>query len=139
MQAFQLVDKGSFRRLLSYLRPSLLDKEIPHRTKLRTEVLERASAVEGRVKEKLQVSLVTLVWFLAGACQCSHYDRIRLVKCPSRSIRGLRVLVILTSQSPPTMLILQLNGRMNGPSKPSSSHSLPLKGTIQVSICPTLW
>ena len=65
MQAFQLVDKGSFHQLLSYLRPSLLDKEIPHRTKLRTEVLEWASAVEGRVKEKLQVHLVTLVWFLA--------------------------------------------------------------------------
>jgi hypothetical protein len=65
IQAFQLVDKVSFRRLLTYLRPSLLDNEIPHRTKLRTEILEQASAVEGRVKERLQVSLVS---FLMPAC-----------------------------------------------------------------------
>lgn len=57
LQAFQLVDKGAFRRLLMYLRPSLLDTDIPHRTKLRAVILERATAVEERMKEKLQVSI----------------------------------------------------------------------------------
>jgi predicted aconitase len=55
LKAFQLVDKGIFRRLLTYLRPSLMDKDIPHRTKIRTEIIERAKAVEERVKAKLQV------------------------------------------------------------------------------------
>ncbi|KAG2036562.1 hypothetical protein BDR03DRAFT_1011522 [Suillus americanus] len=31
-KAFQLVDKGPFRRLLQYLRPSLSDRDILHRT-----------------------------------------------------------------------------------------------------------
>ena len=104
------------------------------------EILEWASAVEGRVKERLQVSLVS---FLMPACAHtmtlhSHDDRIHLVKSPLRSIRGLWEPATLTSQSPPTMFILQANGRMNGPSKPSSSRSLPLKGTTQVLTCPTL-
>lgn len=55
LKAFQLVDKGTFRRLLTYLRPSLMDKDIPHRTKIRTEIIECAKAVEERVKAKLQV------------------------------------------------------------------------------------
>ncbi|KAG2758103.1 hypothetical protein P692DRAFT_20867005 [Suillus brevipes Sb2] len=32
-EAFQLVDKGPFRRLLQYLQPSLSDNDIPHHTK----------------------------------------------------------------------------------------------------------
>jgi len=58
LQAFQLVDKEPFRRLLTYLRPSLADKDIPHRTKLRKEISERAEAVENRIKDKLQVRLI---------------------------------------------------------------------------------
>jgi hypothetical protein len=94
IQAFQLVDKVSFHWLLTYLRPSLLDNEIPHRTKLRMEILEWASTstVEGCVKERLQVSLVS---FLMPACAHtmtlhSHNDRIHLVKSPLRSICGLQ-------------------------------------------------
>lgn len=60
MQAFQLVDRGPFCRLLTYCRPSLqvTETDIPHRTKLRTEILERAKIVEARVKEELKVSLL---------------------------------------------------------------------------------
>jgi hypothetical protein len=54
-QAFQLVDKASFRRLLTYCRPSLNEKDIPHRTKVRKEILDRAKMVEARVKDKLKV------------------------------------------------------------------------------------
>ena len=58
MQAFQLVDRGPFCRLLTYCRPSLTETDIPQRTKLRTEILERAKIVEARVKEELKVSLL---------------------------------------------------------------------------------
>ena len=56
LQAFQLVNKGAFRHLLVYLCPSLLDTNIPHRTKLRAVILQRAEAVEECMKDKLQVS-----------------------------------------------------------------------------------
>ncbi|KAG2741170.1 hypothetical protein P692DRAFT_20678888, partial [Suillus brevipes Sb2] len=39
--------------LLQYLRPSLTDQDIPHRTKTRDEILERAKLAVERVKEKL--------------------------------------------------------------------------------------
>ncbi|KAJ7448580.1 hypothetical protein FB451DRAFT_1103063, partial [Mycena latifolia] len=43
--AFRLVDKGPFRRLLQYCRPSLSDKDIPHRTFVRDEIEARAALV----------------------------------------------------------------------------------------------
>jgi hypothetical protein len=52
-QAFQLVDKGSFRRLLMYSRPSLSEKDIPHRTKIQQEIILRAHEVEIKVQEVL--------------------------------------------------------------------------------------
>jgi hypothetical protein len=58
IQAFLLVEKAPFRQLLTYLRPSLTDKDIPHRTKLREEILEQAKAVEESMKEKLQVRFI---------------------------------------------------------------------------------
>ena len=39
-KAFQFVDKGPFRHLLQYLRPSLSDNDIPHCTKTRQEILD---------------------------------------------------------------------------------------------------
>jgi hypothetical protein len=45
-----LVDKGAFRRLLIFNRPSLLESDIPHRTKIHDEILVRADAVEERVR-----------------------------------------------------------------------------------------
>jgi hypothetical protein len=56
-KGFQLIDRGPFRRLLAYLRPSLSDKDIPHRTALRKEILLRAEVAEAKVKAALQVSL----------------------------------------------------------------------------------
>jgi hypothetical protein len=53
--AFQLLDRQSFRQLLHYLRPMLHSKDIPHRTKIREVILERAKQAEGRVKFVLQV------------------------------------------------------------------------------------
>lgn len=53
--AFQLVDRPIFRQLLQYLRPVLLNRDIPHRTKIREEILERAKQAEVNVKASLQV------------------------------------------------------------------------------------
>jgi len=50
-QAFQLIDKKPFRCLLTYLRPALGEKDIPHRTKFQAETLSRAKAVEKKISE----------------------------------------------------------------------------------------
>ena len=55
-QAFQLVDRGSFCHLLMYSRPSLSEANVPHRTAICKEILNRAKAVEDQVKEELEVS-----------------------------------------------------------------------------------
>lgn len=53
--AFYLLDKPAFRKLLQYLRPSLAMKDIPHRTKIREEALARAVQAESKLKATLQV------------------------------------------------------------------------------------
>jgi hypothetical protein len=54
-KAFQLVDKGLFRHLLTYLQPSLSDKDIPHRQTLHNEIINKANLSEARLKELLKV------------------------------------------------------------------------------------
>lgn len=49
------MDKGPFRCLLTYVRPTLSDKDIPHRKTLREEILKKAKATEVQVKEILKV------------------------------------------------------------------------------------
>lgn len=53
-QAFQLIERGSFRRLLKFCRPGLSEKDIPHRHTLRAEILQRAQIAEGRVRENMK-------------------------------------------------------------------------------------
>jgi len=62
-----LVDKGAFRRLLIFTRPSLLESDIPHRTKIHDEIILRANAAEERVcsvlsKIKGKVSFTFDTW-----------------------------------------------------------------------------
>jgi hypothetical protein len=54
-QALQLIDRGSFRRLICYCRPGLAERDIPKRQTLRAEVLRRAQVAEGKVREKISV------------------------------------------------------------------------------------
>lgn len=56
-EAFQLIEKGSFRRLLQYCRPSLGSKDIPYRQKIQQEIIDRARLAEIKIKEKLQVCI----------------------------------------------------------------------------------
>lgn len=47
------------------MRLGLSDKDIPHRKKVRSEILQRAKLVESRIKERLQVSKVpSIAYFL---------------------------------------------------------------------------
>ena len=48
------MERGSFRRLLKFSRPSLSDNDIPHRKALRAEILRRAHIAEGRVRENMK-------------------------------------------------------------------------------------
>ena len=54
-KAFHLLDKPVFRQLIHYLCPTLPNKEIPHRTKIREEVLIRTVEAEYKLKASLQV------------------------------------------------------------------------------------
>jgi hypothetical protein len=53
VQAFRLVDRGSFRRLLKFCRPSLSEKDFPHRQTLRAEISQRVHIAEGSVCENM--------------------------------------------------------------------------------------
>ena len=57
-----VVDKGPFCQLLQYQRPSTKDNNIPHRTKLREEVVEKAKVAIQRLTEHLAV------WFTTFSC-----------------------------------------------------------------------
>ncbi|KAJ6522148.1 hypothetical protein B0H19DRAFT_1277472 [Mycena capillaripes] len=60
--AFMLVDKGPFRRLLQYCRPNLKESDIAHRTKMREEILKRTEEAEERLQSKLQASFTFDTW-----------------------------------------------------------------------------
>ena len=49
-----MIDQGSFRRLLHYCHPGLVEKDIPHRNTLRTDILRHAKISEEKVQEKLK-------------------------------------------------------------------------------------
>ena len=49
-----MIEQGSFRRLLKYCRPSLSEKDIPHRHTLRAKILRRAHVAEGRVHKNMK-------------------------------------------------------------------------------------
>jgi hypothetical protein len=54
-EAIQLIDKPAFRHLLQYARPSLTEKDIPHRTKLTDTIKARAISIVQTIKERLAV------------------------------------------------------------------------------------
>lgn len=48
------MDRGSFRQLLKFCRPSLQEADIPHRHTLRAEIVWRAEIAEGTVRGNLK-------------------------------------------------------------------------------------
>ncbi|KAG1842747.1 hypothetical protein DFJ58DRAFT_731906 [Suillus subalutaceus] len=53
-KAFQLVEKGPFRRLLTYLQPSLANKDIPHCKAVHEEIMKKAAATKAWLKDVLK-------------------------------------------------------------------------------------
>ena len=51
LQAFRLIERGGFRRLLKFCRPSLAEKDIPHCQTLRADILQRAHIAEEQVRK----------------------------------------------------------------------------------------
>src|SRR3954453_8451399 len=82
-QAFGLIDHGPFPHPLTYLRPSLADSDIPHRTKLQKEILGRAELAEVRLKMVLQVCTGLHI----PEHKLSWY-RSSIVRCPSHLTPG---------------------------------------------------
>jgi hypothetical protein len=67
LQAFRLIERGGFRRLLKFCRPSISEKDIPHRHTLRAEILQRAHHAEEQVRKCMnqtpgKVSFTFDVW-----------------------------------------------------------------------------
>lgn len=54
-----MVDKSSFRALLKFQHPEIKDSDIPHRAKLREEILVQAGDIEERLKDHFKVNLLS--------------------------------------------------------------------------------
>ena len=54
-----MVDKSSSRALLKFQCPQIKDSDIPHRAKLREEILVKAGDVEERLKDYFKVNLLS--------------------------------------------------------------------------------
>jgi hypothetical protein len=61
-QPFRIVDKKQFRVLLKYQRPVTKDSDIPHRTKLRDEVILKANEAIERLKAHFKVCFGHLIF-----------------------------------------------------------------------------
>ncbi|KAH7920372.1 hypothetical protein BV22DRAFT_1021370, partial [Leucogyrophana mollusca] len=57
--SFTVVDKESFRALLKYQRPQTRESDIPHRTKLREEILTKAAEAEVKLCEHFKIGWAT--------------------------------------------------------------------------------
>lgn len=70
------MDKAPFRDLMKYLRPSLRESDMPHRTKTHGEIMDRAQRVVDRIKEKLQVCCAVILRFCSTNLQdhLQHVD-----------------------------------------------------------------
>ena len=60
-QAFSLVDREAFRRLLKFQRPSTNDRDIPHRTSVANAVHAKAHKVRDILKSLFTVRIITIV------------------------------------------------------------------------------
>ena len=125
-KAFQLVDKGPFRRILTYLRPSLSDKDIPHRQTRRNAIVNKAKLSQVRVKEVLKVIALT-------CCKHDIYlcPRTSLGRCCSPSMPGPHRSATHTCPSRRTLSMVSAPA---GSCILSSWHSLHYQAVILVLI-----
>ena len=124
-KAFQLVDKGPFRHVLTYLRPSLSDKDIPHRQTLRNEIINKANLSEAQLKELLKVRPIASF----KRVNIQSDARISLVRCHSPTMPGHRRSVTRTC---PSQDILSMAWIATGNCTQSSLRSPHCQAAIQV-------
>lgn len=91
MQAFTIVDKGAFRRILKYQRPQMLDNDMPHRTKLREEILYKAKVAEQRIREEFKVGFPSFISSRSYLIILTCARRMCRDRYPLRSMGGHRV------------------------------------------------
>ena len=119
LQAFQLVDKPSFRRLLQYLRPSLSERDIPHRTKIHDEILDRSKLGLSRVLETIEVRRSALP---CKFCWSNHLRRRSTARCLWHLTHGHPSMAILFWELLRTILLAYLTILSIGSSRPNSWH-----------------
>ena len=61
-QPFRIVDKKQFRVLLKYQRPATKDSDIPHRIKLRDEIILKANEAIERLKAHFKVCFGQMIF-----------------------------------------------------------------------------
>lgn len=66
-----MVDKKSFRALLKYQRSQTTESDIPHRKKLREEILAKAEEVKADVRGARYSSKLDLLLVPDGNIECS--------------------------------------------------------------------
>lgn len=123
MKAFLLVDKDSFRRLLTYLRPSLSDNEIPHRQTLRNRIIDKGNLSEVWLKKVLEVRPITYCkqWII------HLYARMSLVRSRSPSMPGHHRLATRTCPSRGIISMVQV---LRGSCTQNSLLSVRCQATI---------
>jgi len=132
LQAFQLVDKPSFRRLLQYLRPSLSERDIPHRTKIHDEILDRSKLGLSRVLETIEVRRSTL------PCKFFWFNCLRrrsTARCLWHLTHGHPSMAILFWELLLTILLARLTIHSIGSSRPNSWR---LRQLLEIIVARTL-
>ena len=119
LQAFQLVDKPSFRRLLQYLQPSLSEHDIPHHMKIHNEILDHFKLGLSRVLETIEVRRSALP---CKFCWSNHLQRQSTARCLWHLTHGHPSMAILFWELLCTILLAHLTILSIGSSRPNSWH-----------------
>jgi hypothetical protein len=72
-QAFSVVEKDSFKALLTYLRPSLVPRDLPSRTTVTDEIFSKSIRIKGLLSEQFK-ALASRVSFTFDAGTSRAYD-----------------------------------------------------------------
>ena len=134
--AFTLVDKGPFRRLLKYQCPQTSEADIPHRTKLREEIMKKVTVAEEHIRKELEVSLKP--YQVDTQIQTFNSCRIFQGRSWSHLTLGHPGQTIHTLQSQPTTSLHPRCSRIIGNSTPKLSDTQALKA-ITVEPTPQRW
>ena len=114
LEAFRLIEQGSFQQLIRYCWPSLSEKDIPHCNTLHAEILRHAHLAENTARDKLKVNFQLFALFLSH--KYTLFSTF-LAKFLSLLMPGHHSLATPTCRSLATTLMHPLIGPMSGSSK----------------------